>query len=726
MRSTLILILILFSFICGSTLAQYCGSDAFRELCIENSSANDLQLQNDKLYNYLVEHPSAKNMKTTYTVPIVFHIVHNNGPENVSDATILQCLDELNLQLQNGGGYYTADGNAINIQFCLASVDPFNNPTTGITRDQSTQTVLNNTSFATDIAFKNINRWCPATYLNVWVVADIVGPPAAYGAYAMPNNTGYDGIVIEYPYLTGHRVMAHEVGHYFNLSHTFEGGCLNYNCMLDGDQICDTPPDQTEFGCGQNSCSTDLDDTTGFSPFTTDMPDVANYMDYSSCTTIGFTSDQVARCQATLTQLRPDLLLSNGCGLNPGGVVPNASFYVDSSYCSGTFRFVSTSSDALYTSWDFDGNGSCDGIGADIVHTFASSGYYPVQLLVTGYGGSDTLTEWVYVHVGATPSYPISSFNGATYDPIDQNYKACAGDLITIDGIPGMVSYLWSTGETTPSISFVVSGPQSVGLTAVDQNGLVWGSCDSVVINSTGDYWITTNVGDTVDCSQIIYFYSHTTGEYNSTGNTWFYNGTPVAYNQMNFALAAWNAGDNIVTVTNTDNIGCVVESDTLHYYVIPKPAPTISQAGNVLTLSHDCLNVNWFQDGQVITTVTDSFLVINDLACYYAWCQDCETNYTDTFCVTSLDVGVTEVKLPEFQVFPNPFANQLIVQWEQPVGNCIVRMYNMQGQQLIEESHADSEMILINTENFASGTYLLELEVEGVALERRLVVSAE
>src|SRR6187399_1997474 len=40
------------------------------------------------------------------------------------------------------------------------------------------------------------------------------------------------------------KVILHELGHYFNLRHTWEGNsCKNENCLIDGDGVCDTPPD---------------------------------------------------------------------------------------------------------------------------------------------------------------------------------------------------------------------------------------------------------------------------------------------------------------------------------------------------------------------------------------------------------------------------------------------------------------------------------------------------
>ena len=78
-------------------------------------------------------------------------------------------------------------------------------------------------------------------------------------------------------------MTAHEIGHYLGLDHTFANGCANADCMLDGDRVCDTPPDNSpSFApCGINSCNTD-------SP---DLPDdTENYMDYTGCSPLHFTS----------------------------------------------------------------------------------------------------------------------------------------------------------------------------------------------------------------------------------------------------------------------------------------------------------------------------------------------------------------------------------------------------------------------------------------------------
>ncbi len=104
----------------------------------------------------------------------------------------------------------------------------------------------------------------------------------------------------------GATVSAHEIGHYFNLNHTFNGGCKNDDCLLDGDQVCDTPPDDSPSfsDCNTNSCNTDVPDK---------IDDNTNYMDYTSCVPPHFTVGQKDRMILGLEKGRPELIISQGC-----------------------------------------------------------------------------------------------------------------------------------------------------------------------------------------------------------------------------------------------------------------------------------------------------------------------------------------------------------------------------------------------------------------------------
>jgi len=87
---------------------------------------------------------------------------------------------------------------------------------------------------------------------------------------AFGSGSGCAGYVPGAPYNLG-RTLTHEIGHFFNLNHTF-AGCSNTNCATQGDRICDTPPSNTATGgcptpgstvkCGVNTLTMNYMDYT--------------------------------------------------------------------------------------------------------------------------------------------------------------------------------------------------------------------------------------------------------------------------------------------------------------------------------------------------------------------------------------------------------------------------------------------------------------------------------
>jgi hypothetical protein len=86
--------------------------------------------------------------------------------------------------------------------------------------------------------------------INVFYVKKIEVPDnvCGYAGLGQISNTASNGIVIQKtPNCCGQRTHSHELGHYFNLEHTFQGGGSELadgsNCETEGDGICDTPAD---------------------------------------------------------------------------------------------------------------------------------------------------------------------------------------------------------------------------------------------------------------------------------------------------------------------------------------------------------------------------------------------------------------------------------------------------------------------------------------------------
>jgi hypothetical protein len=64
---------------------------------------------------------------------------------------------------------------------------------------------------------------------------------------AFGSGSGCPSYVPTKPYNLG-RTLTHELGHFFNLQHTFAGCSTSSNCTTNGDKVCDTPASDASVG----------------------------------------------------------------------------------------------------------------------------------------------------------------------------------------------------------------------------------------------------------------------------------------------------------------------------------------------------------------------------------------------------------------------------------------------------------------------------------------------
>lgn len=256
-------------------------------------------------------------------LPLVFHIIGTN-PALITDAQIQAAVKDLNDAFGKRGAYAASKGADTKIRFALAKRDPEGGNTKGINRVTSYYG-SNLSNEIEDTRLKNLIQWDPVKYINIWLVSNIVSEISAEfscGVWTRMNTGGYatlptgaagttDGIVVS----AFGVMLAHEMGHYLGLYHTFEGGCTNNDCTKDGDRVCDTPPDGTtraspNCNAPTNSCVTDTlsNYSNGFFPRdTTDQ--IANFMDYSnSLCSNQFTLGQADRMQTAILTQRAGLM----------------------------------------------------------------------------------------------------------------------------------------------------------------------------------------------------------------------------------------------------------------------------------------------------------------------------------------------------------------------------------------------------------------------------------
>lgn len=395
--------------------------------------------------------PNASMSGPGYVIPVAVHIVHQNGPENISDAQVQSQIWALNRDFANTP---LNPSPAVNtgIQFCLASQLPVGSSvvwstTPGITRTVSPQTVHTYGVPASEVALKAIDYLPSNQYLNIWVVQTIQGGGGGVAGYATFPGTvpaALDGIVIRYtcfgsdntPYGVSWptllpsnnlgKIMSHEVGHWLDLLHTFHGGCT-----APGDQVTDTPFEQT----ARTGCP-----TTGLTSCSLVNDPIENFMDYTNdVCRFAFTAGQTTRMQNAIAYFRSTLvsaqnLIDVGC---PSGL--NALIQASrTQICApDAVVFTTPAAGTGYTyAWSFPGGTPSSATTQTATVNYPTAGVYPVTLTVTD-GGSNSSTNTLKVYARACT--PISG--------------ACANWVQTSNA-----GFSWATG--TP---VAVSGRSTVG-----------------------------------------------------------------------------------------------------------------------------------------------------------------------------------------------------------------------------------------------------------------------
>jgi|LSQX01.2.fsa_nt_gb PKD repeat protein len=372
-----------------------------------------------------------------YIIPVVFHVVHNYGEENISYQQILDAVEQMNIDYRKmrpdtASIHPAFKGIAADtkIEFRLAKIDPWGNCTIGVIR-----TVSQATSTGYEAAKYASPTWPPEKYLNIWTVKVLGEGAAGWSYYPGTAPYGSDGIILLHNYVgvngtsnIGHgSVLTHEAGHYLNLPHPWgnsnEPG-LPSNCYID-DGIEDTPNTIGHTTCNINAV------TCG------SLDNVQNFMDYSYCYRM-FTNGQAAVMRATLNSTVADRnnlhSQSNliATGTNPGYTAqvcePISDFISQKKLaCTGStviYNDLTHNTDFIGAyNWTIENANPSFSNQANPSVIYEQAGIFDVTLMVENESGSDTKTRENYIRVydatqGKTLAY-TESFESSVF-PLEE------------------------------------------------------------------------------------------------------------------------------------------------------------------------------------------------------------------------------------------------------------------------------------------------------------------
>lgn len=356
MKTKLLLLLFVVSMSFGQQ--RTCGTDAYMEKMLSNPELKqqylDLQKQFESELERLTNAQQKKNGNSTFSTNATIRIpvaIHYPSVANSSSETVKGCL---RLLAQKQVAILNADYNATNSDISLWTDASVYYPGVNIgdmdvsweiaTQNHPSSSGLSNGTLAITFGTHFLSgadsdsEW--SGYCNLVVrnisggilgYSPLGGSPSqgmtvvidnnAFGATMTGSPSSCSGYVPSAPYNLG-RTLTHELGHFFNLYHTFQS-CSNSNCNTQGDRVCDTPP----LGTPTYSCPSDgsVAGCDGFTPALT-----MNYMDYTNdaCMYM-FTAGQANRMLAwyntliSQSQLLNNVLANNDFVKNNFSISPN-------------------------------------------------------------------------------------------------------------------------------------------------------------------------------------------------------------------------------------------------------------------------------------------------------------------------------------------------------------------------------------------------------------------
>lgn len=639
------------------------------------------------------------------TIPVVVHVLYSSAETNISEAQIQSQIDVLNKdfrKLNNDISTVLASFQSIahdaEIQFCLASIDPEGQVTSGITRTPTSVTSFPLNDNMKKSSTGGMDAWDPSAYLNLWVVPglddNVLGFAQFPGGQAWSDGVviadqffGTEGTVNMNGSFNKGRTATHEIGHYLGLRHIWgDSNCGN-------DQVDDTPTQQeSSTGCplSSNTCDGKLDN-------------VQNYMDYSDddCMVM-FTTGQAERMWGVLNSSRSGLknaAITKCANDNP----PTVAFTANkTNLCAGGEVEFLDQSTGLPTSWSwtFENGTPATSTLQNPSVVFSTGGIHTVTLWASNSNGPGQLevkNGYIITTELEKPQVQVDAYCGGE------------ADLIAVTNVAG-AELQWYSDSTL--VDFISGGPNYTA--TVSQNTKFY-----VTASTSGQPLIISNLSPGMGG-----FHAGGQGIYFSATEDFILNSIQVtAQAAGDITIEYTPSGEakqsqvySVYEGVNTININLTVPQGVDHQLFMP--------TGGVF-LHRDNTGVSYPYALSTLGSVTKSTAAGVELDYYYYFYNweiqkvGCESDAQEVEVNYDLCVSVPEFESEAFKMYPNPsfgVVNLLNISGQE----AFVFIYSINGS-LVKKVKIQNGTII--TEQMNSGVYMVQFRNDRLVQNQRLII---
>ena len=341
------------------------------------------------------------------------------------------------------------------------------------------------------------------------------------------------------------------------------------------------------------------------------------------------------------------------------------------------------------------------------VPSTTTAGTYTYYVSQANVANDESMRAAINVTVNALPSTPVITASGST--------SFCTGGSVDLSSSAASGN-VWSTNATTSTITVATTGNYSV--TVTDANG-----CSSVSapisVNVSSAPAPTITATSTQACSGDVVTVSASTSDSYlwSTGET-----------TQNIQVS--NTAAVFVTVTNANACNGVGQSATTNitFTATPTAAGAFTTAGNIVTFTNTstgATSYSWDFGDFTNSSATAPAHAYAANGTYTVVLTAINGNCTSTTSFEiSIEVSLEETNQIQFEVYPNPASEQVLVAFENN-SNGILNILDATGRLVYTQTFNEvgSVLLPVNVSMLSSGSYTLQLiNAEQVGVKRLLI----